>query len=56
MRINEEPNKWIITDVENDQPIVIYNGTFMDIMDFAGKHYEDGTIDIESYENWQNRQ
>ena len=56
MRINEESNKWIITDVENDQPIVIYDGSFMDVMDFAGKHYKDGTIDIESYENWQNRQ
>ena len=48
-------DKWIITNVETDEPIIKYNGTFIDVMDFASKCYEDGTIDIESYDNWVNR-
>jgi len=52
----EIKNKWVITDVKNDEPIFIYNGSFMDAMDFVNRYYEDGTIDIESYENWLNRQ
>ena len=49
-------NKWVITDVETDEPIIIYNGSFIDVMDFVNGRYEDGTIDIESYDNWLNRQ
>ena len=49
-------NKWVITDVETDESIIIYNGSFMDVMNFVNGRYEDGTIDIESYENWLNRQ
>ena len=49
-------NKWVITKVETDEVIMIYKGSFMDVMTFASHNYEDGTIDIESYENWQNRQ
>ena len=49
-------NKWVITDVETDEPIIIYSGSFMDVMDFVNGRYEDGTIDIESYDNWLNRQ
>ena len=48
-------DKWIITNVETDEPIIKYNGTFMDVMGFASKCYEDGTIDIESYDNWVSR-
>ena len=49
-------NKWVITDVETDESIIIYSGSFMDVMDFVNGRYEDGTIDIESFENWSNRQ
>ena len=49
-------NKWVITDVETDEPIIIYSGSFIDVMDFVNGHYEDGTIDLESYDNWLNRQ
>ena len=49
-------DKLVITDVETDEPILIYNGSFMDVMNFVNGHYEDGTIDIESFENWLNRQ
>lgn len=49
-------NKWVITDVETDEPIITYSGSFMDVMDFVNGRYEDGTIDIESFENWSNRQ
>lgn len=49
-------NRWVITDVETDEPIMVYKGSFMDVMDFVNGRYEDGTIDIESYENWLNRQ
>ena len=48
-------NKWVITDTETDEPIVLYSGTFMEVTDFLNKYYEDGVIDIESYENWANR-
>ena len=48
-------NKWVITDVETDESIVVYNGSFMDVMNFVNGRYEDGTIDIESYENWSER-
>ena len=49
-------DKWIITRVESDEVIMIYSGTFMDVMNFVNGRYEDGTIDIELYENWLNRQ
>ena len=49
-------DKWIITRVESDEVIMIYDGSFMDVMNFVNGRYEDGTIDIESYENWLNRQ
>jgi hypothetical protein len=49
-------NKWVITDVETDEPIVLYNGTFMEVTNFLNKCYEDGEVDVESYENWLNRQ
>ena len=45
-------NKWVITDVETDESIIIYSGSFMDVMDFVNGRYEDGTIDIESFENF----
>ena len=48
-------DKWIITRVESDEVIMIYNGSFMDVMNFVNGRYEDGTIDIESYENWSER-
>ena len=49
-------NKWVITDNETDEPIILYNGTFMEVTNFLNKVYEDGTVDVESYENWLNRQ
>ena len=49
-------DKWIITRVESDEVIMTYDGSFMDVMNFVNGRYEDGTIDIESYENWLNRQ
>lgn len=49
-------DKWIITKVEIDEVIETYEGSFMDVMNYVSKVYEDGTIDIESYENWLNRQ
>ena len=45
-------NKWVITDVETDESIIIYNGSFLDVMDFVNGRYEDGTIDVISYENY----
>lgn len=49
-------NEWVITRVETDEIIEIYKGSFMDVMNYVSKTYEDGTIDIESYENWLSRQ
>ena len=48
-------NKWVITDVETDESIIVYDGSFIDVMNFVNGRYEDGTIDIESYENWSER-
>ena len=48
-------NKWVITDVETDESIIVYNGTFMEVMDFLNKCYDDGAVDVESYENWISR-
>lgn len=48
-------DRWVITDVETDEPIMVYSGSFMDVMNFVNGRYEDGTIDIESYENWLER-
>lgn len=54
----EAKDKWVITDIETDEPILIYNGSFMEVMDFLNKNYddEDGTVDVETYENWIGRQ
>lgn len=49
-------DKWVIIDVETDESILIYNGSFIEVMDFLNKSYEDGDVDVESYENWLNRQ
>jgi hypothetical protein len=48
-------NKWVITDAKTDEPIVLYDGTFMEVTNFLNKYYEDGVIDVESYENWASR-
>lgn len=48
-------DKWIITRVETDEPIETYKGTFMEVMRYASKNFEDGDIDIEPYENWFDR-
>ena len=48
-------NKWAITRVATDDLIMIYKGTFMEVMNFLCKNYEDGDVDVESYENWRNR-
>ena len=49
-------NEWVITDTETDEPIVLYNGTFKEVTDFLNKAYEDGAVDVESYDNWLSRQ
>lgn len=48
-------NKWVITDVETDESIVLYDGTFIEVTNFLNKVYEDGVVDVESYENWLGR-
>ena len=49
-------NEWVITDIKTDEPIILYNGTFKEVTDFLNKAYEDGAVDVESYDNWLNRQ
>ena len=49
-------NKWVITRTETDEVIMTYIGTFMEVMKFLSKNYKDGDVDVESYENWFNRQ
>ena len=49
-------NKWVITRCETDEVIEIYEGTFMEVMKYLNKNYEDGEVDLESYENWLERQ
>ena len=48
-------DKWAITRIATDDLIMIYKGSFMEIMNFLCKNYEDGDVDVESYENWRNR-
>ena len=48
-----EKNKWAIIDVETDELIMTYEGSFLDVMKFVNKNYEDdGTIDVMAYEVW----
>ena len=49
-------NKWAITRIETDELIEIYKGTFMEVMKYLNKNYEDGDVDVESYDNWLERQ
>lgn len=49
-------NKWVITRCETDEVIEIYKGTFMEVMKYLNKNYEDGEVDVESYDNWLERQ
>ena len=49
-------DKWVITDVKTDEAIILYNGTFIEVTDFLNKFYEDGRVDVETYENWLSRQ
>lgn len=49
-------NRWVITRCETDEVIEIYKGTFMEVMKYLNKNYEDGEVDVESYENWLERQ
>ena len=48
-------NKWVITRVKTDELIYIYNGNFLDLMNFLHRNYIDGEVDVESYENWLER-
>ena len=48
-------NKWVITDVETDEPIMVYSGSFIDVMNFLNNYYKDGTVDVESEKNWIER-
>ena len=48
-------NRWVITDVETDEPIMIYSGSFIDVMNFLNNYYKDGTVDVECEENWIER-
>ena len=48
-----EKNKWAIVDVETDELIMTYEGSFLDVMKFVNKNYEvDDTIDVMAYEVW----
>lgn len=49
-------NRWVITRCETDEVIEIYKGTFMEVMKYLNKNYEDGEVDVESYNNWLERQ
>ena len=49
-------NRWAITRCETDKLIEIYKGTFMEVMKYLNKNYEDGEVDVESYDNWLERQ
>lgn len=49
-------SRWVIIRIETNELIEIYKGSFMDVMNYVSKVYEDDAIDIESYENWFNRQ
>ena len=49
-------DKWVVTDVKTDEPIILYDGTFIEVTNFLNKFYEDGRVDVETYENWLNRQ
>lgn len=48
-------DKWVITDAKTDEPIILYDGTFIEVTDFLNKFYEDGRVDVETYENWISR-
>ena len=41
--------------LKTDEPIIFYDGTFIEVTDFLNKFYEDGRVDVESYENWTSR-
>lgn len=47
--------RWAITRTETDELIMIYEGDFMDAMEFLSKNYEDGDADVEPYETWIER-
>ena len=47
-----EENEWAIVDTETDELITTYEGSFLDVMKFVNGRYEDGTIDVISYENY----
>lgn len=49
-------DKWVITDAKTDEPIMLYDGTFIEVTDFLNKFYKDGRVDVETYKNWLNRQ
>lgn len=48
-------NKWVITRIKTDEIIEIYNGTFMEVMNYLNTNYPDGEIDVETYDNWLDR-
>ena len=47
-----EENEWAIVDTETDELITTYEGSFLDVMKFVNKTYEDDTIDVMAYEVW----
>lgn len=47
-----EKNEWAVVDAVTDELITTYEGSFLDVMNFVNGRYEDGTIDVISYENY----
>lgn len=47
-----EKNKWAIINVETDELITTYEGSFLDVMKFANQTYDDDTTDVMAYEVW----
>ena len=45
-------NKWVIIEVETNEIIAIYKGTLTEAEGFINKNFEDGSIYVESYNDW----
>lgn len=52
--VEDETN--FIDSIYKGDILRVFEGDFMEVMKYANKHYEDGEVDIEAYEDWLERQ
>lgn len=45
-------SRWAIVRVSTDELITTFRGSFMEVMKYVNRGYEDGEVDVYDYQEW----